>query len=253
MASGSSTTATRRRGPPVGVDSAPRPGSSCSPNNSITGSQRPSTTIIEAPGRPARGAGPSGRWRRIALISRIPAGRVPVARKIAAGVMAAGALSLGFAGVAGATAAAPSTTTSAPSTPTTGAPTTTTAPTTTAPTTTTTTAPTAASSTTTTLPTTAPSTTTPPSNSPPASGLPLFNCVRATRVLTRIQREEARIAARLPKLSAREARAAEKGHVRVAALLKKLIARLESSKVGARLTRRAAAIEAECHVSAPAA
>jgi hypothetical protein len=80
-----------------------------------------------------------------------------------------------------------------------------------------------------------------------------FNCARATKVLTRIEKGEARIAAELPGLTAREARAEKAGHTKRAAHLKKRIARLESPKFSARLHKASAEIEAKCHVSAPTA
>jgi hypothetical protein len=99
----------------------------------------------------------------------------------------------------------------------------------------------------TTTPTTAPATT--PATTPARH----FNCARATKVLTRIERGEARIAAKLPGLTAREARAEKAGRTKRAAHLKKLITRFESPKFSARLTKASAAIEAKCHVSAPTA
>ncbi len=70
-------------------------------------------------------------------------------------------------------------------------------------------------------------------------------------MLTRIEKGEARIAAKLPGLTAREARAEKAGHTKRAAHLKKLITRFESPKFSARLTKASAEIEAKCHVSAP--
>ena len=79
-----------------------------------------------------------------------------------------------------------------------------------------------------------------------------FNCARADRVLTRIQKGETRIAAGLPKLTAAEAKATAAGRTKLAAGLQKRIARLESPQFTARLDRLSAAIEAKCHVPAPA-
>jgi hypothetical protein len=79
-----------------------------------------------------------------------------------------------------------------------------------------------------------------------------INCARATTVLTRIERVEARIAAGLPRLTQAEHRATAKGHPLRARRISKRIARLESSRAHTRLTSRSAAIEAACHVSAPA-
>ena len=86
---------------------------------------------------------------------------------------------------------------------------------------------------------------------PGATAISHFNCARATKVLTRIQKDEARIAAKLPGLTAREARAEKAGRTKRAAHLKKLITRFESPKVSARLHKASAEIEAKCHVSAP--
>ena len=78
-----------------------------------------------------------------------------------------------------------------------------------------------------------------------------FNCARADRVLTRIQKGETRIAAGLPKLTAAEAKATAAGRTKLAAGLQKRITRLESSQFTARLDRLSAAIEAKCPSSAP--
>ena len=102
-----------------------------------------------------------------------------------------------------------------------------------------------------TTPTTAPATT--PTTAPAKTPGRHFNCARATKVLTRIDKVEARIAAKLPGLTAREARAAKAGRTKRAARLQKEITRFESPKFSARLTKASAAIEAKCHVSAPAA
>ena len=80
-----------------------------------------------------------------------------------------------------------------------------------------------------------------------------FNCAKATKVLTRIEKTEAHIAAGLPKLRAREAKAAGKGKTAKAAYLEKRILAWESPAFKADLTGRSAAIEAKCHVSAPPA
>jgi hypothetical protein len=79
-----------------------------------------------------------------------------------------------------------------------------------------------------------------------------FNCADATKALTRIGKVEAHVAAGLPKLTAAQAQAARNGHPVRAARLERRISRLESATFGARLTRVSAAIEAKCHVSAPA-
>jgi hypothetical protein len=78
-----------------------------------------------------------------------------------------------------------------------------------------------------------------------------FNCARAGKVLARIEKGEAHIAAGLPRLTAAEAKAKANGNTARAARIEKRIARLESSTFKARLTRVSAAIEAKCHVSAP--
>jgi hypothetical protein len=96
-------------------------------------------------------------------------------------------------------------------------------------------------------------TTTTPTTAPASTPGRHFNCARATKVLTRIEKGEARIAAKLPGLTAREARAEKAGHTKRAAHLKKLITRLESPKFSAKLHKASAKIEAKCHVSAPTA
>jgi hypothetical protein len=78
-----------------------------------------------------------------------------------------------------------------------------------------------------------------------------FNCDRAPKVLTRIQAREARIAARLTKLTGAEAKAKQHGNIRRENLIKKRITRLEGPAFKARLDKESAAIEAKCHVSAP--
>jgi hypothetical protein len=80
-----------------------------------------------------------------------------------------------------------------------------------------------------------------------------FTCADATKVLSRIDKAEAHIAAGLPKLTAAQAKAAKDGHTVRAARLERRITRLESAKFKSRLTRVSAKIEAKCHVSAPAA
>jgi hypothetical protein len=80
-----------------------------------------------------------------------------------------------------------------------------------------------------------------------------FNCANATKVLTRIQKGEARIAAGLPKLTAAEAKATQAGDTTLANRIQKRITRLESPTFHARLTKVSAAIEAKCNVPAPAA
>jgi hypothetical protein len=92
--------------------------------------------------------------------------------------------------------------------------------------------------------------------STPATGtqaISRFNCANATKVLTRIDNGEARIAAGLPKLTAAQAAASKAGETRRADRLARRITRLESSTFHTRLTRAAAAIEAKCNVAAPSA
>jgi hypothetical protein len=79
-----------------------------------------------------------------------------------------------------------------------------------------------------------------------------FNCAHATKALTRIGKVEAHVAAGLPKLTAAQAQAARNGHPVRAARLERRISRLEGATFGTRLTRASAAIEAKCHVPAPA-
>jgi hypothetical protein len=78
-----------------------------------------------------------------------------------------------------------------------------------------------------------------------------FKCARATKVLTRIEKGQARIAAGLPKLTAAEAKAQQAGRTKRAAHLEKRIAHLKSAKFTGRLQKASAAIEAKCHVPAP--
>ncbi len=79
-----------------------------------------------------------------------------------------------------------------------------------------------------------------------------FNCARATKVLTRIEKIDSRITAGLPKLKAAEEKATTAGRMARAARLEKRITRLEAPQLQARLTKASAAIEAKCHVPAPA-
>lgn len=79
-----------------------------------------------------------------------------------------------------------------------------------------------------------------------------FNCARATRLLSRIDRGEARIAAGLPRLTAAEAKAKQAGNTKRADRLQKVISRLESLQFKARLAKASQTIEAKCHVPAPA-
>jgi hypothetical protein len=87
-------------------------------------------------------------------------------------------------------------------------------------------------------------------SAPPAAAH--VSCTRATKVLTRIQRGQAHIAAGLPRLTAAEAKATQSGNTARAARIKRRIDRLESTQFKDRLTKAASAIEARCHVAAPA-
>ncbi|MHB8431068.1 MAG: hypothetical protein ACYDDZ_11170 [Acidimicrobiales bacterium] len=87
---------------------------------------------------------------------------------------------------------------------------------------------------------------------PSAKALTHFNCARAQRALTRIDRFEARIGAGLPKLSAAEAKAKATGHAKREHRLERRIRRLESTRMHDRLVNTSRAIENKCHVSAPA-
>jgi hypothetical protein len=95
--------------------------------------------------------------------------------------------------------------------------------------------------------------TSPSSPSTPTPALRQFNCARAPRVLARIQKVEAQVAAGLPKLHAAETKAKSGGHTKAAARIQRRISRLDSQKRQARLDRRATAIETKCGVTAPAA
>jgi hypothetical protein len=79
-----------------------------------------------------------------------------------------------------------------------------------------------------------------------------LSCTRATKVLTRIQKTEAGIAAGLPKMHSTEAKAAAAGKTRMASGIGKMITRLGRPGATAQLQRLAMAIEAKCNVSAPA-
>jgi len=73
-----------------------------------------------------------------------------------------------------------------------------------------------------------------------------INCANADKVLARIQKGEANIAAGLPKLTAAEAKAKAAGHTKRADRLQKRITRLESSTFKARLTKATQKIETAC-------
>ena len=88
----------------------------------------------------------------------------------------------------------------------------------------------------------------------PAAGsgrLAHLDCARAPRVLARIGRREAHIAAGLPKLTRAEAKAKAAGKTRRAGRIERLITRLERPAYRARLAAAAAGLEARCHVPAP--
>jgi len=78
-----------------------------------------------------------------------------------------------------------------------------------------------------------------------------FDCANATEALARIERRQADIGAGLPKLAAAAARARADGNTERADRLEQRIARLQSGRFRARLSRTASAIEAECHVPGP--
>jgi hypothetical protein len=78
-----------------------------------------------------------------------------------------------------------------------------------------------------------------------------FNCANATKVLTRIQKGEAQIAAGLPKLTAAEAKAKANGNTKRATRIQARIAHLESATFKAKLVKASQLIEAKCHVAAP--
>jgi hypothetical protein len=80
-----------------------------------------------------------------------------------------------------------------------------------------------------------------------------FSCARADKVLVRIQKGEAHIAAGLPRLTAAEAKAKQAGDTKRADRIQRRITRFERPAYKARLDRAAAAIEAKCHVPAPGA
>ncbi len=96
-----------------------------------------------------------------------------------------------------------------------------------------------------------------PNTKTPASGVPKvgknFNCANATKVLTRIQKGEAQIAAGLPKLTAAEAKAQAAGNTTRATRIQNRITRLESPAFKARLDKISQKIEAKCNVPAPTA
>lgn len=83
--------------------------------------------------------------------------------------------------------------------------------------------------------------------------LATFKCSNADRALTRIQKARSGIAAGLPRMTAREARASARGHTVRAERIKKRISRRESPKFSAWLAKAATGIEAKCHVSPPPA
>ena len=89
-----------------------------------------------------------------------------------------------------------------------------------------------------------------PSSPAPATGKG-FNCANATKVLDRIQKGEAQIAAGLPKLTAAEAKAKANGNTARATKIQNRINRLESATFKARLDKISQKIEAKCNVPAP--
>lgn len=79
------------------------------------------------------------------------------------------------------------------------------------------------------------------------------NCANAAKALTRIEKTEARAAARLSKLLAAEAKAQKAGNTERVDHVKTRIAHLESPAFKARLAKRTSAIETKCHIAAPTA
>ncbi len=98
----------------------------------------------------------------------------------------------------------------------------------------------------------APSSTPAPSSNTPKTGK-TFNCANATKVLDRIQKAEAQIAAGLPKLTAAEAKAKANGNTARATKIQNRINRFESATFKARLDKISQKIEAKCNVPAPTA
>lgn len=98
-----------------------------------------------------------------------------------------------------------------------------------------------------------------PSSTPAAPSTPApstgkgFNCANATKVLDRIQKGEAQIAAGLPKLTAAEAKAKANGNTARATKIQNRINRLESATFKARLDKISQKIETKCNVPAPTA
>jgi hypothetical protein len=85
-------------------------------------------------------------------------------------------------------------------------------------------------------------------------------CARANKVMTRIGKAQARVEARLPKVTAAEAKAQKAGRTGIATHLQKLLARMEkriahikSAKVTARLQKAKSALAAKCPAPASGA
>jgi len=72
-------------------------------------------------------------------------------------------------------------------------------------------------------------------------------CARATKAMARINKAEATISARLPKLEAAESRLTTKGHTKLAARVEKRIQRLQTAN--GRLGGLATKIQAKCPTS----
>jgi TolA-binding protein len=105
------------------------------------------------------------------------------------------------------------------------------------------------------------STTSPTVNAPASTSVSSsVKCARATKVVTRIEKAQARVEARLPKVTAAEAKAQQAGRTKRVARLQKRLARLEkrvahmkSAEVTAHLQKIKSAIAAKCSAPAPGA
>ena len=71
-----------------------------------------------------------------------------------------------------------------------------------------------------------------------------FNCARAPKALARINKVEAAVAKRLPKLAAAESKASSAGHSKLASRIEKRINTLD--KVNSKAAALATKIEAKC-------
>jgi hypothetical protein len=71
-----------------------------------------------------------------------------------------------------------------------------------------------------------------------------FNCARAPKILARIDKVEAKVTKRLPKLEAAESKASSAGHSKLAARIENRINKLE--KVNTKVAALATKIETKC-------